>query len=181
MMVGASPVPSASIASPDAMHNLLVYGDHWSFFTREPGGWTGYTKRSAEIGSNVYFLHTGESLEQNGSLIRVSIEPKVDNAVETDLAADMARFKKAEPDIQFVDFHADYPGGSVFAKIYRRSNGDEYVAYVDTSSAKFYFIVSYDPPMHGSASDADLTAYRAVIKSIVCCTAATNNGAPPPR
>jgi hypothetical protein len=167
LMVTALPAPSASSSPPPSMHNLIVYGDGWSFFTREPNGWTGYTERSAEIGSNVYFLHTGESFEQNGSLIRVTIESKDDYAVGRDLAADMARYKKAEPNIRFADFQAKYPGGSVYAKIYRRSKGDEYVAYVDTSSsAKFYFIVSYDPPMHGSATERDLDAYRAVIKSL---------------
>jgi hypothetical protein len=170
LMVNAAPAPSPSAAPPTEMHNLIVYGDHWSFYAREPDGWTGYTERSGEIGSNVFFLHTGESLEQNGSLIRVSIEKKIDNAVDSDLAADMARFKKAEPGIQFVDFQADYPGGSVFAKIYRRSNGDEYVAYVETApGAKFYFIASYDPPVRSPPTDADLAAYRAVIKSLYCC------------
>ncbi|HEY7981357.1 MAG TPA: hypothetical protein VID19_07710, partial [Candidatus Eremiobacteraceae bacterium] len=133
LIIGTAPAPSPPPSPSADMHNLIVYGDQWSFYAHEPDGWTGFTERSGEIGSNVYFLHNGETLEQNGSLIRVSIEKKIDNAVASDLAADMARFKHDEPDIQFVDFQADYPGGSVFAKIYRRSNGDEYVAYVDTA------------------------------------------------
>jgi hypothetical protein len=181
LIVTTIPAPSPSGSPQDGMHNLVVYGAGWSFFTREPDGWTGYTERSGEIGANVYFLHTGETFEQNGSLIRVTIETKIDNAIERDLAADMARFKKADPEIQFVDFQATYPGGSVFAKIYRRSKGDEYVAYVDTSpSAKFYFIVSYDPPLHGSATDSDLNAFRAVIKSLGCCMTVIQDSTPPP-
>jgi hypothetical protein len=181
LVVSGAPTPSPAVSSPPDMKNLLVYGDHWGFFTREPDGWTGHTERSGEIGSNVFFLHTGESLEQNGSLIRVSIEPKDDTTVERDLAADMARFKKSEPDVQFADFQADYPGGSVFAKIYRRSNGDEYVAYVDAApGAKVYFIVSYDPPVRESATEADLNAYRAVITSLKCCISSVLQNSPPP-
>lgn len=139
------------------------------FGAHEPEGWTGYTEHSADIGSNLYFLPIGQKFDQDGAIVRVSILPKdFGDDVGRDLTSDMARYKAGTPDIKFSDFAAEYPGGTVYAKIYELKRADEYVAYVDPGHGSgFYFIVSLDPAPKQPASDSDIAAFRAVIKTLV--------------
>ncbi|HEY5094741.1 MAG TPA: hypothetical protein VII69_06490 [Candidatus Eremiobacteraceae bacterium] len=165
VLLAPTPEPSPI---PSDMHSLLAYGKGWMFGAHEPDGWTGYTEHSDEIGSNVYFLPIGQKFGQDGVIIRVSILPKdFGDDVGRDLTTDMARYKTATPDIKFSDFSAEYPGGTVYAKIYGLKRADEYVSYVNPGhTIDYYFIVSLDPPPKQRASDSDIAAYRAVIKTL---------------
>jgi hypothetical protein len=116
-LVFLAPSPTPAPIQSD-MHSLLVYGKGWMFGAHEPDGWTGYTDHSADVGSNLYFLPIGQTFDQGGAIIRVSILPKdFGDDVGRDLASDMDRYKKAAPDIKFTDFSADYLGGAVYIKI----------------------------------------------------------------
>lgn len=162
-----APTPSAS-AAPSDTHAVTVHGKGWDLVGHEPDGWTGSTAHAADVGSSLYFLPTGEKFGDNGVIIRVSILPKdFGDDVGRDLTTDMDRYKTATPDIKFTDFSAEYPGGSVYAKIYGLKRADEYVAYVNPGhKIGYYFIVSLDPPPKQSASDSDIVAYRSVIKTL---------------
>ncbi len=165
VLLAPSPTPTPI---PSDMHSLLVYGKGWTFGAQEPDGWTGYTDHSADVGSNLYFLPIGQSFDQGGAIIRVTILPKdFGDDVGRDLASDMDRYKKAIHGIKFTDFFADYPGGAVYAKIYGLKRGDEYVAYVNPGhKANFYFIVDLDPPPAQPVSEAEVSAFRSVIKTL---------------
>jgi len=162
-----APTPSPS-ATPSDTHAVTVHGKGWDLVGNNPEGWTGYTAHAADIGSSLYFLPVGQVFGQEGVIIRVSILPKdFGDDVGRDLTTDMARYKTATPDIKFSDFSAEYPGGAVYAKIYGLKRADEYVSYVDPGhKIGYYFIVSLDPPPKQSASDSDIAAYRAVIKTL---------------
>ena len=103
-------------------------------------------------------------------MIRVTILTKdFGNDVERDLASDMARFKTSTPDIEFQDFKAERPGGSVYAKIYRTKKSDEYVAYVNPDNTAGYFlIIALDPVPKEHVTDGQIAAFRSVIKSFTC-------------
>jgi hypothetical protein len=164
-----APTPDTQPTNSDA-RTVIMLASGWLVMAHAPRGWTSFTQRAGEVGADLYYLPVGETFDQDGSIIRVTILTKdFGNDVARDLAADMARFKTSTPGIEFQDFTAERPGGSVYSKIYRMKTGDEYMAYVNPGrTAGYFFIIALDPVPKQHVTDSQVAAFRSVVKMFVC-------------
>ena len=164
-IVCALPAPLTS-ATPD-VKSLLVYGDKWSFFVKEPDAWHGDITAAHQLGVNIVFYKDTETWKTSTTLIWIQVMPRDGPHVADDLASDMSRYKAKDSQISFESLSAPNPTYPSFAKVYLETGHPaSYVAYLDVTNAPFYFSVTMQP-VKGRATDDELAAFRSITASIV--------------
>jgi hypothetical protein len=159
--------------SSPKLNNLIVSGDGFVFGVKEPDGWHGDTgKVASKYQVNVVFLPPPESLK-NDVTIRVRVNEKQDENTIEDLNYDMRGYKKDFPKAQFRDLdlaHAEY---KTFARaVFVPGQFYEYVAYLNPGPDKrFTFSVAMSTKTE-PATDKELKAFEAVLKSVVWLSSA---------
>jgi hypothetical protein len=154
--------------TPPKLNNLIVYGEGFAFGVGEPQGWHGDTdKIASKYHVNVVFLPPEESVK-NDVTIRVRVNHKVDENTIEDLNYDMQGYKKSFPDAQFSDLNIAHAEYKTFARtVFVPNRFYEYVAYVNPGPEKPYVFSVAMSKKTGPATEAELKAYDAVLKSVV--------------
>ncbi|HEY7993217.1 MAG TPA: hypothetical protein VID24_03320 [Candidatus Eremiobacteraceae bacterium] len=166
--------PSASPTPPD-LKNMMVYGDGFAFFVREPDGWVGHAPSDVGLG-NASFYSSTENAKTATTIISVQIMDYDGPDVEGDLTADMARWRAKYSTSTFEDLTATNPRYKTFGKLYLTPGEDpSYAVYVDPGPAtKLYFIVSMEPPKRRATPD-ELAALDEVVTSLQLLTASVSH------
>ncbi|WP_158752973.1 hypothetical protein [Dyella sp. S184] len=157
------------LAAPVAkLDSLLVYGEGFMFSVKEPAGWVADTQHAAAYQANVLVYEKSSTWKQSDSLIRVRITDKVDEHVESDLAADMDGYKKDYPNVQFKNFVASNPKYRTYPKLFFVPNQFyEYVTYVNPGpSSPLMFSVAMSTHTN-EATKEQLTAFDNVVSSLI--------------
>jgi hypothetical protein len=160
--------------SSPKLNNLIVYGDGFAFGVKEPDGWRGDTSKiAAKYRANVVFLPPEESRD-NDVTVRIRVNSKEDDNTVEDLNYDMQGYKKEFPKAQFseLDFaHAEY---KTFARtVFVPGQFYEYVAYLNPGPGKRFIFSVAMSKKNEPATDGELKAYEAILKSIVWLTSNT--------
>ncbi len=149
------------------LDRLLVYGEGWAFSAQAPPGWVGDTQRAGDIGANVAFYRDGESMSSAVALIRIRVNPKMDENISADLDFDKDGYRKRFPSIAFRDLdvaHAKYQTvGSVF---FVQGEFYEYVLYINPGKGSRWNFSASMNIQKADATPADLAAFRSIVRSI---------------
>ncbi|HET9342153.1 MAG TPA: hypothetical protein VFO25_04475 [Candidatus Eremiobacteraceae bacterium] len=163
-----APTPAAQSASspPPDLKNMMVYGEGFAFWVREPDGWVGHAPSDVGVG-NASFYKSGETARNATTIIWVQVMDYDGPDVAGDLTADMGKWKTKYPNISFEDFAASNPEYKTFAKLYLIPGEDpSYAVYVDPGPAvKLYFIVSMQPIKRRAIPD-EMAALEEVVASL---------------
>ena len=161
----------AQAQSNQKLNNLIIYGDGFSFAVREPDGWVGDTdKVAAKYHVNVVFLPP-EASKKYDVTIRVLICNKHDDNTIEDLNYDMQGYKKEFPKAQFSELNLHHDEYKTFAKtVFVPNQFYEYVAYVNPGPGKRFIFSVAMSKQNEPATDDELKAYEAVLKSIFWLT-----------
>jgi hypothetical protein len=159
--------PLGAFGQSQKADTLLVYGDSFAFWVREPSGWHGDTDVAAEAKANIVFYREGEGFEDAVAPIFVKILSKSVEDTSGDLAADMKGYRSRYPNVEFADIDLPHPKYRVSPKLFFiPGKFYEYVAYLNPGEGKpliFSVWMSAKQP----ATEGDLSALRFVVKSLV--------------
>ena len=150
------------------LNNMLVFGHGFAFGVQEPDGWHGDTDEIAKkYQANVVFQSQSEPAKDDVT-IRVRVNNKVDENTIEDLNYDMDRYKKDFPNVQFSDLNVTHPEYETHARTaFVPNDFYEYVAYLNPGAGKQFILSVAMSKKSEPASDEELKAYEAVLKSIV--------------
>ncbi len=156
-----------SLRAEPKLDNLLVYGQGFFFSVKEPTGWHGDTKNAAQYSANIIFYPKADSPNDAPVLIRVTIVDKTDEDIEKDLAADMNEYRLRYPAAVFKSLPVAHPVYQVVSRIFTvPQQFFEYVSYVNPGpNKKLMFSVAMNK-QHLAGTEAEMTAYRAVVASL---------------
>jgi len=146
---------------------LIVYGDNFIFGVKEPPGWSGDTTNAHKFQSNVVLHEMGQPPESFTGLIRIRLNPKVDENTKADLEADMREYRDQYPKVQFKDLSIRNPRYLCLAKVFFvPGEFYEYVAYVNPGPKKpLLFSVSMNT-QESEANSEELEAFISAVQSL---------------
>ena len=163
---------SGKAQTPPKLNNLIIYGDGFAFGVKEPDGWHGDTdKIASKYHVNVVFLPQEKSVKDDVT-IRVRVNHKVDENTIEDLNYDMKGYTRDYPASQFSDLNLAHAEYKTFARtLFVPNLFYEYVAYVNPGSGKPNVFSVAMSKRTEPATEAELKAYEAILKSLVWLSA----------
>jgi hypothetical protein len=164
---------SGKAQTPPKLNNLIIYGDGFAFGVKEPDGWHGDTdKIASKYHVNVVFMPPEESVKSDVT-VRVRVNRKVDENTIEDLNYDMKGYKKEFPAAQFSDLNLAHAEYKTFSRtVFVPNQFYEYVAYVNPGPGKPYVFSVAMSKKSDPATEAEIKAYEAVLKSLVWLSSA---------
>jgi hypothetical protein len=150
------------------LDELLVYGDNFMFGVKEPPGWTGDTTNAEGFQANVVLHESKQPRLSWTGLIRIRVNPKVNENTSSDMAEDMRDYKAQFPSVQFKDLAMANSHYLCVAKLfYTPGEFYEYVAYVNPGpKLPILFSVSMNTEK-SEASAGELEAYKLAVQSLI--------------
>lgn len=151
------------------LDQLLVYGDNFMFSVKEPPGWIGDTVSAEGFEANVVLHESGRPHDSWSGLIRIRVNPKVNENTSADMAEDMRDYKAQFPNVQCKDLSIanPHPHYVCLAKLfYIPGESYEYVTYVNPGSKHpILFSVSMNTEK-SEASARELEDYKLAVRSL---------------
>lgn len=157
----AEPVQTAQLDS------LVFNGEESSFSVKEPAGWRGDTAAGTKYHVSIVFFPSNELSRAADVTIRVGVNRKVDEHIAAALAADVDRYRKEHPDIQFGELMIDHPTYATYSKLcFVPKRFYDYVSYINPGrDVPYVFSVTMSVAKR-PANENERTALDAVARSL---------------
>ena len=148
--------------------SLIVYGTGFTFSIKEPTGWVGDTENAEKYHANIIFYPKKENSNGNNTVIRISVNKKVDENTKADLDYDAKGYRKKYPSVEFRDITLKHENYKIFSSIFFIPNDFyEYVAYINPGSHNNELFSASMNKQKTKATLSELNAYREAIASLV--------------
>jgi hypothetical protein len=160
-------LPAAGQTKPDKNKGLIIYGEGFCFTVLEPQGWHVDIEEIAQKnGVNAIFLPESEESKKSDVTIRIRVNNKVDEDIQTDLSADMDGYKEKYSDVRFEDLSVPHTEYRMVAKLFWAPESFyEYVVYLNPGK-DVPLVFSFAMSKEGKrASVAELAAFAKVLES----------------